>query len=604
MKSLLTQFLNYNSEILDKADDSSASHYQNQVWLRAVVPARPAATEIGWLGGNPRLPDPFQWPGRDGQPYQFLCQIDCASLPPGLWGGIGPRTGWLAFFTAVSGRVDVKVIYAPKLGPERRNDDAWRKSSTGLYWVDDKHDALLAPPPRWALEFVHPIDGENCVPNRLRQRPSADDAVAIASPEHQPIDWRTLEVLVHEAISESRKRAAGWADAARQQEARLKPPRKELVTALEKMIETADQLHGALEASEATRPFSLQGWLAHAELIFRIRALDDEVALQQGASLLAAPGRYEIESANRRGVLPPLFAPDTDQGRRHAELMRLIEELERDLEADRRVPPRPKGAFFTPDYASWLEYREKFPQDWEAYAGRVRHIRRLYYSFWVDNAATIAPTMKNGPVSAPPDTWAEALGRADSQREWAHEQLRKFETANPEEVERLAGSRRKREKAETLVAELETVMRKIRDRRPEAAFVPDEWTALYRLLDAHEADQVLSKYWSAGYGVLRSEVAKQLCAGNPDALSPAVRRCLEAEWAFDAEQATLQIGGTPRGWCADFIENKPKSVMLLQFPTNHLTHFRCGDVSDLVVSISRSDLVRRNFTNVRVDVSN
>ena len=154
------EFISHNGAMLAKNEDSSAGHYQNAVWLRAVFPASSAATEIGWLGGNPRLPDPFEWPSRDGQPYQFLCQIDCASLPRGLWDGIGPRAGWVAFFTALSGRADVKVIYAPKLGPERRNENAWRKSSTNLHWIDGKYDPLLAPPPRWALDFVHPLDGE------------------------------------------------------------------------------------------------------------------------------------------------------------------------------------------------------------------------------------------------------------------------------------------------------------------------------------------------------------------------------------------------------------------------------------------------------------
>jgi hypothetical protein len=106
------------------------------------------------------------------------------------------------------------------------------------------------------------------------------------------------------------------------------------------------------------------------------------------------------------------------------------------------------------------------------------------------------------------------------------------------------------------------------------------------------------------YRVLRSEIAKQLYAGNPDALSPAARRSVEAEWAFDAEQTTLQIGGTPRGWCDYFIANKPNSVVLLQFPTKNFTNFRYGDVSDLVVSVSRSALKRHDFGKVRVDVSN
>jgi Domain of unknown function (DUF1963) len=103
---------------------------------------------------------------------------------------------------------------------------------------------------------------------------------------------------------------------------------------------------------------------------------------------------------------------------------------------------------------------------------------------------------------------------------------------------------------------------------------------------------------------LRSELAKRTYADDPAALHPAARDYFETSWAFDAQQGTLQIGGKPRGWCAEFIERKPESVMLLQLPTNHLTLFSCGDVSDLVVSLSRSDLARGNFSNVWVDVSN
>ena len=379
-----------------------------------------------------------------------------------------------------------------------------------------------------------------------------------------------------------------------------------MVAALETLIETVDQLRDALKDSEATQSFSLQSWLSHADLIFLIRELGNEVVLQHGASPLAAAEKREIELANGQGLFSklksPLFSPDTDQGRRHAELMRLIADLEQDLQADQQLPPSARGP--SPDSPGWLEYREKFPQNWDAYADRARHIRRLYYSFWADNAAVIAPTMKDNLLLEPPNTWAEALKHAEFSREWAYERLNDIANRSAEGPETVDMARSRQEKAGTLVAELETVMRDIRNRDRETAFAPGEWSALYRLLDAHEADQVLDRHWSVNYRVLRSEVAKQLYAANPDALSPATRSSLEAEWAFDAEQATLQIGGTPRGWCADFIENKPKSVMLLQVPTNNFTYFTWGDVNDLVVSISRSDLERRNFGNVWVDVSN
>ena len=149
-------------------------------------------------------------------------------------------------------------------------------------------------------------------------------------------------MLVDEALSQARKQAADYADLARQQEAQLKPPRRELVMALEQLIETADQLHDRIEASATRQPLSLQSWLAHAELIVRLKELEDEIKLKRGMSLLVLPGKAEIELANGQGTFKPVYVKSpffplaTDQGRRHAELVRLIEDLERDLQADPR----------------------------------------------------------------------------------------------------------------------------------------------------------------------------------------------------------------------------------------------------------------------------
>ena len=161
MKGFLARFLKYNTAMLANASDKDlADHYRNEVWLRASVSARPHGPEKSWIGGDPKLPDPFRWPSRDGQPYQFLCQINCATLPKELWGGLGPRTGWLAFFSTISGSIDVKVVYAPELGPERKCENAWHKSCSTLYHLDDGYDSVLLPRPRWPLEFVVPAPGE------------------------------------------------------------------------------------------------------------------------------------------------------------------------------------------------------------------------------------------------------------------------------------------------------------------------------------------------------------------------------------------------------------------------------------------------------------
>ncbi|WP_425335343.1 DUF1963 domain-containing protein [Rhodoblastus acidophilus] len=60
------------------------------VKLKLTAPATSLDTGDSWLGGNPRLPDPFEWPHVEGKPLHFLGQIDCSALPAEIWGGLGP----------------------------------------------------------------------------------------------------------------------------------------------------------------------------------------------------------------------------------------------------------------------------------------------------------------------------------------------------------------------------------------------------------------------------------------------------------------------------------------------------------------------------------
>jgi hypothetical protein len=62
-----------------------------------LVPQLPIRNESanGWFGGGARLPAGLRWPEIDGAPLQLLAQINCATLPAGLWDGLGPRHGWL-----------------------------------------------------------------------------------------------------------------------------------------------------------------------------------------------------------------------------------------------------------------------------------------------------------------------------------------------------------------------------------------------------------------------------------------------------------------------------------------------------------------------------
>jgi hypothetical protein len=126
--------------------------------LRLIVPIVAGEDYRSWLGGCPHLPDPFSWPQRDGKPLHFLGQIDCAALPPGIWGGLGPRTGWLAFFVGMVERICAEVIYAPQLGPRRTPPAQSRfyflPSMLGA--VPEIYDEI----PQWPVDVIAHAEGD------------------------------------------------------------------------------------------------------------------------------------------------------------------------------------------------------------------------------------------------------------------------------------------------------------------------------------------------------------------------------------------------------------------------------------------------------------
>ena len=182
------------------------------VTLRLVpqIPLRDAISTNSWLGGRPRLPEGMDWPEIDGEPADFLAQIDCASLPPALWGGLGPRDGALAFFIHRRGYHmqvlhvrDPDVAVSPPLALD--DPDGWFGPHGGLRFGDLESFAVRAFP-EWPVDLVavRPGDGDP----RVEADPSETGAMLynrsydIADPAFHPFDWGSMTAMV--AILEMR----------------------------------------------------------------------------------------------------------------------------------------------------------------------------------------------------------------------------------------------------------------------------------------------------------------------------------------------------------------------------------------------------------------
>lgn len=131
-----------------------------QVPIRYDDPAR------SWLGGLPRMPDDIEWPRTEaGAPLQFVAQVCCADLPKEMWGGIGPREGWLLLFVdcysmeADNHSGNVQVLHIRKLGPERDSPEDMGTYRNAMGDFIDYHTPVIRPGipkmwRRWPVDVV------------------------------------------------------------------------------------------------------------------------------------------------------------------------------------------------------------------------------------------------------------------------------------------------------------------------------------------------------------------------------------------------------------------------------------------------------------------
>ena len=138
------------------------------VVLRKQVPPRSEAPR-SWVGGLPFLPPDIEWPravnpeDRDGNaiPLHFVCQIALADLPPRLWGGLGPRAGWLLLFSENNSSEGVyRLLHTTELGEERAPPGDIGVVHDGMYCDATDWKRREVTYPRVAVDLVS-------MPNRL-----------------------------------------------------------------------------------------------------------------------------------------------------------------------------------------------------------------------------------------------------------------------------------------------------------------------------------------------------------------------------------------------------------------------------------------------------
>ncbi len=173
-------------------------HHQGRARLIVSVPQRPSQS---WIGGIPHLPPGTPWPMVHGQPAGFVAQIALADLPRNIWGGTGPRDGWLVFFAeAASDNSAGWMMHVTGPVEPRPTPDGvvpvtgfWENYALELL-TDLGADTTL---PRWYLEAVPDSQSDYTASDvfEMMEQTPLRNALRRADPRkadlYLPFDWVT-----------------------------------------------------------------------------------------------------------------------------------------------------------------------------------------------------------------------------------------------------------------------------------------------------------------------------------------------------------------------------------------------------------------------------
>ncbi len=294
---------------------ASASTAESSVILRRQVPIRFEETARSWFGGLPQMPRTCAWPraATNGAALNFIAQIYCADLPKQLWGGRGPREGWLLLFADYKQLYDsetddslVQVLHINRLGPERQppGPTILRSILNRLTPSDDNNGEEPKQPPavfrRWPIDIVTqvapppPQPPENdwdwewaplsITAEELYGAPVDEESVAqMCKDEPRPRTWRAALHMVDELIASFKMHEfPRYKDNGDGSWTKLEPER--ICNALNDAPKEvpADWKPGWLEEAKARAAASLAGEVTRSQ---EIEAWLDEHASERGTKL-------------------------------------------------------------------------------------------------------------------------------------------------------------------------------------------------------------------------------------------------------------------------------------------------------------------------------
>ena len=185
----IAEFLGYQSDT-DRMKDAARSSQRNIAILKPQIPIG-VGPIAGWFGGNAAMPQGTVWPEEGGQKLLFVGQIDLSALPKDLWGGVGPRSGWLGIFLSEKGPLKPSILHFDGPLVEVKapipNDADWTRI------FDFKEPATFALP-KWPL-IVETRPGNELHDSDAHGATESPEQCTLVDPAYHPFDRQTVALL-------------------------------------------------------------------------------------------------------------------------------------------------------------------------------------------------------------------------------------------------------------------------------------------------------------------------------------------------------------------------------------------------------------------------
>ena len=572
--------------------------HQNPVFFKPMPHPGNVDSYTGWIGGHPYLPGNFKWPHNKGEPFEFLCQLSLAAIPKNVWNGLGPREGWLSFFLSYSGRLKICAIYSKILGTERSNVSGWRLEHSNFDGLSDENKGFINPPVAWPLSQQPSSQSESEI---VEQQERLDESkLSIIDPELQPLDWQQLKLLIVNVRLSAQRQIKSHQKAIDAADLRKRQPMKPEILAIAKEINDRElngliYLENKYSAYASTQPFSITTWANDADVMSYLLGRNNGTG-----GFLSKYGLEESLYGGLKKSVIEAFGADSEVYHEVDSFLKKRESTVQEIFVNDLDISKCK------EMIDWLKFKTENLEIWNDYYQKLTDLRHWQIKFVTLHIHKfIDPNLRCKPsicqeifLGETPKNWGMLLNNIQHKKNRA---IGRRNVLHGQEIPEVTHSRKMLPLLKQYETSLEQVYHNVEIQSQQIPFDRIQWQDLLQNIISWASSLSLS---TGEYRTIRSKLTAENFNLIFPTLDPTILEYFEKKWIIDAESATLQLGGVPRGWGHEYVENVTNNVMLIQIPSNSLTGFSFGDVSDLIISISKADLKNGNFNRLKLDVSN